>query len=168
MKKILNFLIKFFPTRPVFAHCDIPCGIYDPYEAQLAVHTIIRMVGLINDLKISSENAPFEERKAIIHKISRMTSVKEHHAKKVEEEVVTLWADYFKEENSGHIDNLHDHIWQTIKLASQARQEVDIEVAKALLAHVQVLAEMFWQSKGFEPIRIPSGYPTGGEIVSHK
>ena len=63
MMKLLNLFIKLLPAKPVFAHCDIPCGIYDPHEAQLAAHTVIRMVNLINDLTVSSENAPFTERK---------------------------------------------------------------------------------------------------------
>lgn len=152
---MLKYLIKLLPTRPVFAHCDIPCGIYDPTPAQIAAHTVLRMTQLI------------QEAGNDVHKITRLTKVKEDHAEIVKHEVVVLWGDYFKAENSKNIPDLHDHIWQTLKLASKAKQEVDIEVASALLAHTQVLAEMFWRSKGLEPVRVKSGYPTEGEIVSH-
>lgn len=152
---ILSVFLKFLPTRPIYAHCDIPCGIYDPYEAQLAAHTIIRMVNLINEAKDDS------------HKITRCISVKEEHGKKVEHELVTLWADYFKEEHLKDYPNLHNLVWKTIKLTGDVRQKVDLAAAQKLLASVQEIAEIFWETKGFTPTRIPSGYPTKGEIVSH-
>ena len=155
MQKIINSLVKLLPSRLVYAHCDIPCGIYDPHEAQLAAHTIIRMVNLINDAGSD------------VHKISRMTSVKEHHAKKVEEELVTLWADYFKEEHLKDYPDLHDLIWKAIKLTGKVRQEVNLEASQKLLADVQKIAEIFWKTKGLEPTKIRSGYPTEGEIISH-
>lgn len=166
--KILDLLIKIIPSKLVFAHCDIPCGIYDPHEAEVAAHTIIRMVNLINDLTLSSEEPSFEERKKIISQVSRLTKVKEEHAQKVEHEIITLWADYFKEEHLKDYPNLHDLVWKTVKLTGDVRQKVDLKAAQNLLANVQEIAEIFWKSKGFEPIRIPSGYPTKGEIVSHK
>jgi nickel superoxide dismutase len=161
-------LIKLLPTRPIFAHCDIPCGIYDPHQAQLAAHTVIRMTRFIEDLKASSEDAPFEERKEIIHNISRITKVKEHHGEIIEHELVTLWADYFKEEHLKDYPQLHDLVWKAIKLSGKARQSLDLNVAEELLAEVQKIAEIFWKTKGLEPVRIPSGYPTEGEIISHK
>lgn len=156
MINLLNLLIKILPSRPVYAHCDIPCGIYDPTPGQIAAHTIIRMTNLI------------QEAGNDVHKISRMTYVKEEHGKKVEEELVTLWADYFKEEHLKEYPELHDLIWKTIKLSGKVRQEVNLEAANELLENVQKIAEIFWKTKGFESVRIPSGYPTEGEIVSHK
>src|SRR3989338_64951 len=153
---ILDSLIKFLPTRPVYAHCDIPCGIYDPHAAQMAAHTVLRMTQLIREAK----DDPV--------KLARLAHVKEEHAEIVKHEVTVIWGDYFKEENSKNMPDLADHVWQTLKLASKAKQEVDLEVAKALLAHVQVFAEMFYQSKDLESVRVPSGYPTEGEIVTHK
>ena len=153
---ILDSLIKFLPTRPVYAHCDIPCGIYDPHGAQMAAHTVLRMTQLIREAK----DDPV--------KLARLAHVKEEHAEIVKHEVTVIWGDYFKEENSKNMPDLADHVWQTLKLASKAKQEVDLEVAKALLAHVQVFAEMFYKSKDLESVRVPSGYPTEGEIVTHK
>ena len=152
---LLNSLVKLLPTKPVYAHCDIPCGIYDPHQMQLAAHTIIRMTSLISD----AEDA---------HKIARITHVKEKHAGIVEEEIVTLWADYFKSEHYSEYPNLLDLINSAIKLTGKVRQEVNIEAAQELLAKTQEIAEIFWKTKKMEAIRIPSGYPTEGEIVSHK
>lgn len=166
--KFTNLLIKLLPTRVVFAHCDIPCGIYDPHEAQLAAHTVIRMTNMLNDLEPSTEEPPFDERKKIISQVSRLTKVKEEHAERVKAEVRILWGDYFKEEHLKDHPNLHDLIFKTLKLASKARQEVNLEAAQDLLSSVQQIAEIFYKTKGLEVIRIPSGYPTEGEIVSHK
>ncbi|MBI4039099.1 superoxide dismutase, Ni [Candidatus Daviesbacteria bacterium] len=166
--RLLNSLIKILPTKLVYAHCDIPCGIYDPHEAQMAAHTIIRMVNLINDLKPTSSEPPFDERKKIISQISRFTRVKEEHAQKVEHEIVTLWADYFKQEHFKDYPDLHDLVWKTLKLTGDVRQKIDLEISQKLLANVQQIAEIFWKTKGFEPARILSGYSTEGEIVSHK
>ncbi len=153
---LINSLIKFLPTRPIYAHCDIPCGIYDPHEMQMAAHTVIRMVNLINEAKGDT------------HKIVRCTRVKEKHGERVEHELVTLWADYFKEEHLKDYPKLHDLVWKTIKLSGKVRQEVNLEASQELLKNVQEIAEIFWKTKGMEPVRIPSGYPTEGEIVSHK
>lgn len=153
---ILDKLIKTLPSKPVFAHCDIPCGIYDPHLAQMAAHTILRMTKLIG------------EAEGDIHKISRITHVKEEHGELCEKELETLWADYFKEEHLKQYPKLSDLIFKTIKLTGKVRQEINLEAAQELLANVQEIAEIFWKTKGFEPIRIPSGYPTEGEMVSHK
>jgi len=166
--KLLDKIVKFLPSKPVYAHCDIPCGIYDPHSAQMAAHTVLRITTMINDLKASSDNAPFEERKAIIHNISRMTRVKEKHGEIVEHELVTLWGDYFKEEHLKQYPELHDLIWKSIKLTGKVRQELNLEAVNELLGNVQKIAEIFWKTKGLEPVRISSGYPTEGEIVSHK
>ncbi len=166
----LNSLIKILPSRPVYAHCDIPCGIYDPHMAQMAAHTILRMTKLLQevDTNVDKDNEDEEDWIKMKHDVSRKTAVKEKHAEIAEEEIVTLWADYFKEEHLKDYPELHDLIWKTIKLTGKVRQEINLEAANELLENVQKIAEIFWKTKGFEPIRILSGYPTEGEIVSHK
>ena len=154
--RILNYLIKVLPSKPLYAHCDIPCGIYDPHLAQMAAHTIIRMTKLIDEAEDD------------VHKIARLTHVKEEHGDLCEEELITLWGDYFKEEHLKDYPNLHDLVWKSVKLTGKVRQEVNLEAANELLASVQKIAEIFWKTKGLEPVRIPSGSPTEGEIVSHK
>lgn len=163
--ELIEKLVKILPAKPVFAHCDIPCGIYDPHHAQLAAHTIIRMTKLIQDLK---KEVGDEEEKAFVSQLSRLTRVKEEHGELCEEELVTLWGDYFKEEHLKDYPELHDLVWKSIKLSSKVRQEANMEAAQELLANVQKVAEIFWKTKNMEVIRIPSGYPTEGEIVSHK
>ncbi|MBI2405733.1 superoxide dismutase, Ni [Candidatus Microgenomates bacterium] len=168
LQSLLRVIDKISPSTPVYAHCDIPCGIYDPHNAQMGAHTIVRMVNLLDELQPSKAEPDFEERKRIISQISRLTKVKEEHAEMVKKELRVLWADYFKEEHLKDYPTLHDTFWRALKLASKARQEISIEAAKELLEQVQKIAEIFWKTKGMEPVRISSGYPTEGEIVSHK
>ena len=168
ISKILHTIDKIFPPQPVYAHCDIPCGIYDPYNAQVASHTVIRMTKMLQELKPSSAEPPFEERRNIIHQISRLSGVKEEHAELVKHEVRIIWGDFFKPEHIERFPDLHELIFNIMKLASKTKQGVDLDAANELLSKVQEFAEVFWKAKGLEPTRIKSSYPTEGEMVSHK
>lgn len=153
---MIKFILKILQSVDAYAHCDIPCGIYDPHNAQVAAHTVLRMTNLI------------QEAGDDIHKIARLTKVKEEHAELLKREVAIIWADYFKEENYKDLPGLHDIVFKIMKLASKTKQEVNPESANELLENVQKFAEIFWKSKGRETIRIGSGYPTEGEIVTPK
>lgn len=158
LQGILRAVDKIFLAPFVFAHCDIPCGIYDPHAAQMAAHTVLRMTKLIQEAESKHDKAQFV----------RLVKVKEEHAEIVKREVAIIWGDYFKEEKAKDTSDLHQKVWNILKLASKAKQGVDEKTAQDLLAAVQEFAEIFWKSKGITPVRIPSGYPTEGEIVSHK
>lgn len=151
-----------------YAHCDIPCGIYDPHLAQVAAHTVIRMTSLINECKISSENSSLEERKEFIHNITRYTKIKEEHAEIIKHEIRVIWGDYFKEEHLKEYPEINGLVFKIMKLASKARQEIDIQITQDLLLAVQEFAEVFYKTKKLIPVKIPSSFPTGGEIVIYK
>lgn len=168
MNILLRYLLFYLPGKKAYAHCDIPCGIYDPHNAQVAAHTVIRMTTLINELKVSSQEPSFEERKRIISQVARLTKVKEEHAELVKHEVRILWGDYFKEEHLKEYPNLHEKVFKIMKLASKAKQEVSIDAANELLSLVQDFAEIFYKTKGVKSVRVKTVYPTGGEIVLHK
>lgn len=162
MNKILVFLINNFLFEKIaYAHCDIPCGIYDPYVAQRAAHTIIRMTQLLIEIKQDDDLKSD-------HAIVRMTHVKEDHSNILEEELDTLRNDYFKEEHFKEYSNLNELFTKILKSAAKARQNIDMEAAEETLAGVQEIAEIFFKTKGVESIRVKSVYPTGGEIVLHK
>ena len=165
---LVNVIDKIFSPRTVYAHCDIPCGIYDPHAAQLAAHTVIRMTNMINDLNDSSEKPNFEERKKIISQISRLTEVKEEHAELVKHEIRILWGDYFKKVFVKDYPNLHENVHEVMMLASNAKQAVDEKVANDLLEAVQKIAEIFWNTKGRETVRIKSTYPSEKALVVPK
>ncbi len=162
MDKILVFLLsKFIPEKTAYAHCDIPCGIYDPHNAQMAVHTIIRMTQLLTEVKRKSELKAE-------HDISRLTYVKENQSSLLEEELTTLENDYFKEEHFKEYPKLGEYFSNANKLGAKARQNIDIDAAKELLEEVMQIAEIFYKTKGVEPVRVKTVYPTGGEIVIYK
>src|SRR3972149_8820017 len=95
----LASILNLWPAKTAYAHCDIPCGIYDPHSAQMAAHTVIRMTNMLNELKPSRKEPDFEERKRIISQVARLTRVKEEHGELIEEELGTLENDYFKGEH---------------------------------------------------------------------
>ena len=135
--RILDFLIKLLPTRSVYAHCDIPCGIYDPKSAQLAAKTVLTMVQKINELP--KENASVEDRNSFV----RMVQVKEEHAEICKKEILILWTDYFKSEHLEKFPDLHDLIWKTAKLCSDNKRAVDEVKAKELIEAVDKIAVIF-------------------------
>jgi nickel superoxide dismutase len=162
MKKMLRFLSnKLLKEKIAYAHCDIPCGIYDPNNAQLAAHTIIRMTKLLSEIKQ-------EDDLKSDHSIARMTFVKEEHSNILEEELDTLRNDYFKEEHFKQYPNLNELFIKTLKSAAKARQNIDIKASEETLESVLQIAEIFFKTKGVEPIRVKSVYPTELEIVTYK
>ena len=144
---LLRYFIRLLPTKPIFAHCDIPCGIYDPKPAQLASQTVLKMVNLIQELKPSSEEPPFDERKRIISQISRLTRVKEDHAELCKREILILWTDYFKAEHLEKFSDLHNLVWKTTKLCSDNKRAVDETKAQELIEAVDKIADIFAQTK---------------------
>lgn len=167
--KFFDFLDKIKPAKIAYAHCDIPCGIYDPHLAQVAAHTVIRMVMLINELpKLTPELTP-EQRQEALHKLNRYTATKEEHAEVCKKEIRILWGDYFKPEHVQKYPELHELVWKAMKLGSKARQEVNMQAAEELLETVNKIAEIFWATKEMETVRAQATfYPTKKETVYPK
>lgn len=161
VKHVVSVISKVLPIKIAYAHCDIPCGIYDPNHAQLGAHTIIRMTQLLGDLNI--ENKIKTE-----HDIARMTHVKEEHGEMVENELGMLENDYFKEEHFKEFPGLKKLFLDAIRLSIKTRQTMDIESAEQLLETVLKISEIFYKTKKLQPVRIKSPYPTGREIVTYK
>ena len=159
----MNFknILDYVPHKTAYAHCDIPCGIYDPNAAQMSAHTIVRMTQLLG--QIDRENETKAE-----HNISRLTLVKEKHGEILEHELVTLRYDYFKEEHFSKYQELENLFNSAIKLDVKARQGIDIDSSIALLGVVMQISEIFYKSKGLECARVKSPYPTELDIVVQK
>jgi len=162
LRNAFALLNRLLPTEEAFAHCDIPCGIYDTHLMQLAALSVVRMNQLINDLAppASMEKA---DRDKYMHALVRYTQVKEEHAEIVKREARIIRGDFFKPDNSPpNLGELTDGIMKT---ASKARQNVDIDAANELLNLTQQFAEAFWKAKGVETKRQPSNQAAGGEYV---
>lgn len=160
----MSFLVKFinfFPSKIAYAHCDIPCGIYDPHAAQVAAHTVIRMTQLLSDVKKDDETKA-------MHDVARIAHVKEEHASSVEEELGTLENDYFKEEHFSKYPELKGLIADAVKLSAKVRQNIDMISAEELLEKVLKISEIFYKTKNLAPFRVKAPYPTEKELVFYK
>ncbi len=161
--KLLRLIDKFFPPQIAYAHCDIPCGIYDPHEAQMAAQTVLRMTNMINDLELASDKV--EDRKRFVHQLSRLQKVKEEHAELVKQQVRVIWGDYFKPEHLEKHKDLHELVFKIMKQASFVRQNVDIKACDELVKMVQDFARIFWETKDRKVQKVKSGYPTESELI---
>ncbi len=129
------------PTTVAYAHCDIPCGIYDPTPAKIAADTVAKMVEKIN--AIPKDAMDLASRNSFV----RMVGVKEQHAEICKKELQVLWSDYFKPEHLEKFPKLHDSFWKALKLASKNKQNVDAAAAAELQAAVKEISDMFNASK---------------------
>ncbi len=165
-KIVRRILERILPEETAYAHCDIPCGIYDPHYAQLAAHTVIRMDTLIGELTEKGKESPTpEEMEQYAHGIARYTEIKEKHAEICKHEVRILWGDYFKPDHAEAFPGLHDLVWHVMILGSKSKQTTDLQVGEDLLDAVNRIAEIFWKTKDVTPVRTGSHYPTGREMV---
>ena len=94
--RVLEKFDRVAPPTEAYAHCDIPCGIYDPHTAQIAALTVVRMVQLIQGLQQPGADAAKNDWDTYGMQISRYTAIKEEHARLCEHELIILWTDYFR------------------------------------------------------------------------
>lgn len=137
------------------AHCDIPCGIYDPITAQIAALTVIRMIDLMTNPDVEP---PFNS-------MARYVAVKEEHAIKCKEEIRIIWGDYFKPELVARHPGLHELVHKIMQLGSKCKQTVNRATAMDLLEAVNEFAAIFWETKGIATRRAKSPYAPGEEVV---
>jgi nickel superoxide dismutase len=153
MKSLMKLIDRIKSASTVEAHCDVPCGIYDPHTAQMAAHTVIRMTQLI------------EEHKDDTHSVARYTAVKEDHAERCKHEIRVLIGDYFKPEHIEKHPELHELVMKVFTLGSKTKQEVNMQASEDLLETINKVAEIFWETKGVETTRAKAPYPTEKETV---
>tara|TARA_B100000745_G_C20075899_1_gene367443 strand:+ start:463 stop:942 length:480 start_codon:yes stop_codon:yes gene_type:complete len=151
IKKIVKKVIPEF----AYAHCDIPCGIYDPHLAQIAALTTVRMNQLIEDLDSAGKDA----------KLSRYITVKEESAELCKHELRIIWGDYFKPEHLEKYPDLHTHFWNAMKAASKVRQEINKAAAEDLLVSVKEISKIFWDTKGVKTVENDSHQTGGGSLI---
>jgi nickel superoxide dismutase len=144
----------------VSAHCDIPCKIYDPIAAQIAVLTMIRMVDLLEELQTKDELS-FDEQA----QHSRLVAQKEAHGVKVKEEVTLIWSDYIKEPQLVQYPELHRLVHNIMMSTSKAKQHIDKTINKQLLDQVNRFSEIFWLSKGYRTYLATCPYPPRQQLV---
>lgn len=125
--------MKLFSIKPVYAHCDLPCGIYDPAQARIEAESIKAMMQKYPDL---------DE-----HNKLRAVMLIEQRAELVKHHLWVLWTDYFKPVHLETHPDLHTLFWQATKQAGECKHHLDIAVADDLLARIADIDEIFWQTK---------------------
>jgi nickel superoxide dismutase len=140
LSNVRRIVDRVLPVGSASAHCDIPCGIYDPHDAIQAAQTVIRMTELIQQL---GEPKSVEDQNSF----ARYVAVKELHAKKAKDEILIIWTDYFKPEHLQKYPDLHEKVWNACKLGSYTKQHVDMDKAKQLKASLEEIGKIFWETK---------------------
>jgi len=131
------------------AHCDGPCGVYDPAAARINAEAVLSMT---KKLLALTPPAPedSEGMLAYCNSLSRFSQIKEEQSQKCKEELLILWTDYFKPQHLEDSPKLHDIFWRAAKLCSACKVEVSLEHAQELMEAVEAIHHLFWKSKGKE------------------
>ena len=126
----------FAPTIEVAAHCDLPCGVYDPAQARIEAESIKAIIGKVAD----NNDADFRTRAILI---------KEQRAELVKHHLWVLWTDYFKPPHFEKYPQLHQLVNEATKLAGATGTKGELDEGKAdeLLAKIDEIAEIFWETK---------------------
>jgi nickel superoxide dismutase len=161
MYRILKALDRRLGFERAQAHCDVPCGIYDPHLAQVAALTVIRMIDLMNELPKEHSGAEL----TYLNSLARYVAVKEEHAELVKREVRVMFGDYFKKEHVEKYPELPELAHKIYQLASKTRQTVNREQALELLGLVNRFAEIFWETKAIATKKVKAPYKPGEEVV---
>ena len=122
------------PRVVAHAHCDIPCGVYDPQQARIEAESCYKIIQKYND----SSDPLFRD---------RCIAVKEERAELTKHHIDVMWHDYFKPEHVTKFPDLHDVCWKAAKQASQVKRTVDLNEAQKLLDLIDQIDKM-WRETG--------------------
>jgi nickel superoxide dismutase len=136
------------PAAVARAHCDIPCGVYDPQQARIEAESCYKIIQKYND---SSDNL-FRAR--CIH-------VKEERAELAKHHIDVMWHDYFKPEHVEKFPDLHETCWKASKQASEVKRTTDIAAAQKLLDLIDRIDEMWRATGGPQTTRMQQLEPVG-------
>lgn len=131
--------------KPVYAHCDVPCGIYETDTMRHAADTCVRMTELIEQLDEQGEKSDSH------NNFIRMVTTKERHAQACKDQIYILWSDYFKPENLQKYPDLHNTMWQAAKQCSKVKHSISPAEARKLADMVRNIANIFAATKKGKP-----------------
>lgn len=120
--------------KPVHAHCDLPCGVYDPAQARIEAQSVLQIMQ-----KYASLDHEEDRWRAVFIKEERAELVKHH--------IWVLWTDYFKPEHVEAHPELHDLVWRATKQAGACKKSVDPAEGQKLLDLIDELATVFTATK---------------------
>ena len=129
-----SFMNLFKPKKYAHAHCDLPCGVYDPAQARINAESVVNASKKYQD----SDDPAFKQ---------RCITIKEDMAEEVKKDLWVLWTDYFKPEHLEKFPNVHDLFWNATKKAGEAKKTEDPAVGEELLSLINEIDEVFQATK---------------------
>lgn len=141
--RMLDLLEIRSPAPVVYAHCDGPCGVYDPASARIAGEAVLSMTKKLLELGdgggLEAENTK-----------SRFIAIKETEAEECKRQLLILWTDYFKPPHLEDHPELHTLFWNATKQASACKTAVSLDAAEELMTQIEAVHNLFWATKGRE------------------
>ncbi len=132
--RLLSRLLE--PNVTAYAHCDLPCGVYDPAQARIEAES----VKAISEKYQQNQDPAFR---------TRAIQIKEERSDLVKHHLWVLWTDYFKPPHFAKYPQLNQLFNEATKLAGAGGTKGSTDVAKAdeLLAKIDEIAKIFWETK---------------------
>src|SRR5688572_33260465 len=146
VSRLLTMVDRVAPPREVHAHCDVPCGVYDPEQARIEAESCLRIITKYHD----SDDEIFR---------ARCVGIKEERADLAKHHIYVLWSDYFKPPHVEQFSDLHDVCWQAAKQCSAVKHSMDADAARKLLELIDRIDEMWKATGGLETTRV-NGRPS--------
>ena len=134
LSRILGLADRLSEPQTVYAHCDLPCGVYDPAQARIEAESVKGCMEKFND----SDDNVFK---------TRAVFIKEERAELVKHHLWVLWTDYFKPVHLDAYPELHELFWKATKAAGDCKKTNEVAAADDLLAHIAEIDRIFWETK---------------------
>ena len=134
LSRLLSIVDRFSPPEPVSAHCDLPCGVYDPAQARIEAES----VKATQEKYQASDDETFK---------ARALQIKEDRADLVKHHLWLLWTDYFKPPHLEKYPQLHQLFWDATKAAGATKSSVDPASGQKLLDLIAEIDTIFWETK---------------------
>ena len=146
----MNLMEWIRPTRTVEAHCDLPCGIYDPEQARIEAESCLK----IDEKYADSKDETFRARAVLI---------KEQRAELAKHHLDVLWSDWYKpEKHDAKFPQLKDVLKQAVAQGSKVKASMDKAEAQKLLDLIDQVDQIWEKAGGPQETRVarPSAAPT--------
>ncbi|HWB71388.1 MAG TPA: superoxide dismutase, Ni [Egibacteraceae bacterium] len=139
--RVLSLLDRVSEPLAVHAHCDIPCGVYDPEQARIEAESCYKITQKYHD----SDDELFRQ---------RCLFVKEERAELAKNHLSVLWSDRLKPDHIDQFPNMHDLFWRALKQCSQVKRGADLDAAQKLLDLINEIDEWWKKTNGPEETRV--------------
>jgi nickel superoxide dismutase len=134
LDRLIALVDRLSPPEPVHAHCDLPCGVYDPAQARIEAESVKGC-----QEKFQASNDEVFRQRAVLIKEERADLVKHH--------LWVLWTDYFKPEHLEKHPDLHQLFWDATKAAGATKTTEDPATGQKLLDLIGEIDKIFWETK---------------------